>query len=430
MDATCSLDVTFRQPSAPPSLSMWDRPAACPSLPADLVAHVLVWHGLRELHVCAQLSSLWRAEANARRDALRLVQHETSFGVRGSGKDQIHNASSLALADRKGSLFVCEKERMRLLGPSGDHLSLWGHPGREHWQGWLPSIVPNVRGSSGPSGLAVRPNPRGLEFDPAATVPNCSDYKYLGDDQILYVSDAGTDRVYKITRKVFTMSMSGVFTIAHPARRNTLALGPWAEEPEVSAGGYGTADGELVSPGALALGEAVEGAAPPLFVSEGDRVSCFDADTLAFRFRLGRRGSAAGEFLSPAGLALGYNPLSPAGHGAELYVCDMNNHRVQVFAAEDGAFRRAFGRRGDAPGEFARPVAVAVARGRLLVGEFTGKRCQVLSLHGVPLQLLTTLAGGVPARLGGFAVDEDGGRVFALAAAPAAPLHVFRLRQL
>ena len=391
---------------------MWDRPAACPSLPADLVAHVLVWHGLRELHVCAQLSTLWHAEANARRDALRLVQHETSFGVRGSGKDQIHNASSLALADREGSLFVCEKERVRLLGPSGDRLSLWGR------------IVPNVRGSSGPSGLAVRPNPRGLELDPAATseMQRQGVFNSLGDDQILYVSDAGTDRVYKITRKVFT--------IAHPARRNTLALGPWAEEPEVSAGGYGTADGELVSPGALALGEAVEGAAPPLFVSEGDRVSCFDADTLAFRFRLGRRGSAAGEFLSPAGLALGYNPLSPAGHGAELYVCDMNNHRVQVFAAEDGAFRRAFGRRGDAPGEFARPVAVAVARGRLLVGEFTGKRCQVLSLHGVPLQLLTTLAGGVPARLGGFAVDEDGGRVFALAAAPAAPLHVFRLRQL
>ena len=391
---------------------MWDRPAACPSLPADLVAHVLVWHGLRELHVCAQLSTLWHAEANARRDALRLVQHETSFGVRGSGKDQIHNASSLALADREGSLFVCEKERVRLLGPSGDRLSLWGR------------IVPNVRGSSGPSGLAVRPNPRGLELDPAATreMQRQGVFNSLGDDQILYVSDAGTDRVYKITRKVFTMS--------HLARPNTLALGPWAEEPEVSAGGYGTADGELVSPGALALGEAVEGAAPPLFVSEGDRVSCFDADTLAFRFRLGRRGSAAGEFLSPAGLVLGYNPLSPAGHGAELYVCDMNNHRVQVFAAEDGAFRRAFGRRGDAPGEFARPVAVAVARGRLLVGEFTGKRCQVLSLHGVPLQLLTTLADGVPARLSGFAVDEDGGRVFALAAAPAAPLHVFRLRQL
>ena len=129
-------------------------------------------------------------------------------------------------------------------------------------------------------------------------------------DQILYVSDAGADRVYKITRKVFT--------ITHLARPNTLALGPWAEEPEVSAGGYGTADGELVSPGALALGEAVGGAAPPLFVSEGDRVSCFDADTLGFRFRFGRRGSAAGEFLSPAGLALGYNPLSPAGHGAEL----------------------------------------------------------------------------------------------------------------
>ena len=148
----------------------------------------------------------------------------------------------------------------------------------------------------------MRPNPRGLEFDPAATTDHrvrrsCSvGADLVGSDQILfdqilYVSDAGADRVYKITRKVFT--------ITHLARPNTLALGPWAEEPEVSAGGYGTADGELVSPGALALGEAVGGAAPPLFVSEGDRVSCFDADTLGFRFRFGRRGSAAGEFLSP-----------------------------------------------------------------------------------------------------------------------------------
>ena len=70
---------------------------------------------------------------------------------------------------------------------------------------------------------------------------------------------------------------------------------------------------------------------------------------------------------------------------------------------------------------------MAVARARLIVGEYSNKRVQVLSLHGVPLQLLTALAGGVPARMCDFAVDETGGRVHATSYAPAAPLHTFRL---
>ena len=62
------------------------------------------------------------------------------------------------------------------------------------------------------------------------------------------------------------------------------------------------------------------------------------------------------------------------------------------------------------------------------MGEFTGKRVQVLALDGTPLQLLSTLPCGAPARAGPFLVDAARGRVVAPAAAPAREaLHVFRL---
>ena len=52
-------------------------------------------------------------------------------------------------------------------------------------------------------------------------------------------------------------------------------------------------------------------------------------------------------------------------------------------------FARAFGGEGDAPGQFSRPWGVAVVRGLLVVSEFYGKRLQVLTPKGVPLQVLT-----------------------------------------
>ena len=383
----------------------------CPALPDDAVASVLAHLGLRELHLCAHLSAAWRVQANARRNALRLLQHESAYGVRGSSRDKLHNAGPLGLVGGGAALLVGEEKRVRLLRPlgAGESESFESESGRVQvirggdavtvclWQPNRNPLVPNTRGSSGPSGIATRLNPRNAVVDVQPMWP----------DQIIYVSDSGTDRVFKSYRPI------GGLSPPHPQGTRTRFMGTRIDG---SVGGYGTADGELISPGALALGEA--DGTPLLFVSEGDRVSCFDADSLAFRFRFGQRGEACGEFRSPAGLVV---------HAGEVFVCDRLNHRLQAFAAADGAFRRAFGRRGTAPGEFAKPEAVAVARGRLIVGEYSNKRVQVLSLHGVPLQLLTALAGGVPARMCDFAVDEAGGRVHATSYAPAAPLHMFSL---
>lgn len=390
----------------------------CPTLPDDAVASVLAHLGLRELHLCAQLSAAWRVQANARRNGLRLLQHESAYGVRGNSKDKLHNARSLALVGGGAALLVTEEKRVRLLRPLGAGETESFASESESairggvavtvrlWQQGLAPLVPNHRGSSGPSGLATRLNPRNVVLD-------VQQQPYY-PDLIIYVSDSGTDRVHQLhCGRVGGDSQSTALGSVRPFGYGTVRL---RLRHLGSVGGYGTADGELISPGALALGEADD--TPLLFVSEGDRVSCFDADSPAFRFRFGRRGEACGEFRSPAGLVV---------HGGEVLVCDRLNHRVQAFAAADGAFRRAFGRRGTAPGEFAKPDSVAVARGRLVVGEYSNKRVQVLSLHGVPLQLLTALAGGVPARMCDFAVDETGGRVHATSYAPAAPLHTFSL---
>ena len=51
-------------------------------------------------------------------------------------------------------------------------------------------------------------------------------------------------------------------------------------------------------------------------------------------------------------------------------------------------FRRAIGGEGDAPGRFKEPQGVAVWRGLLVVSEAGGWRVQVLTLEGVPLQIL------------------------------------------
>ena len=50
-------------------------------------------------------------------------------------------------------------------------------------------------------------------------------------------------------------------------------------------------------------------------------------------------------------------------------------------------FARAFGSKGDAPGQFDQPHGVAIVRGLLVVSE--RKRLQVLTPKGVPLQVIS-----------------------------------------
>tara|TARA_B100000795_G_scaffold55156_1_gene36271 strand:- start:796 stop:1161 length:366 start_codon:yes stop_codon:yes gene_type:complete len=94
---------------------------------------------------------------------------------------------------------------------------------------------------------------------------------------------------------------------------------------------------------------------------------------------------------------------------------------VNVYGLEDGAFRRTFGRRGAAAGEFTYPTGIDVADSRVYTTERMGgeanRRVQVLSLDGAPLQeLLPARYGRRVARRGGqlhgICVDASGERVW------------------
>ena len=75
-------------------------------------------------------------------------------------------------------------------------------------------------------------------------------------------------------------------------------------------------------------------------------------------------------------------------------MAEYGNHGVLVFRQSDGASVRRIGRAdfepGTAPGEFNSPIGIAAAHNRLYVSEHLGRRIQVLSVDGSPLQVVPT----------------------------------------
>ena len=82
-------------------------------------------------------------------------------------------------------------------------------------------------------------------------------------------------------------------------------------------------------------------------------------------------GTGQAEFMNPSGLG-----ISPEG---ELYVCDTNNHRIQVFDLEL-KFRLSFGSQGKAVKQFCYPTSVAFdSNGQIFVADSMNGRIQCFS---------------------------------------------------
>ena len=94
----------------------------------------------------------------------------------------------------------------------------------------------------------------------------------------------------------------------------------------------------------------------------------------------GSIGNRPGEFDMPNGIQL--------SRDNELYVCDTNNHRIQVFD-KDLNFIRAIGREGDGNGCFASPDDLDFdQRGNLYVADERGHRIQVLTPQGEHIRFI------------------------------------------
>lgn len=134
----------------------------------------------------------------------------------------------------------------------------------------------------------------------------------------------------------------------------------------------------LFAPG----GVAIDNENRLLYVTdaEQDLVLVYDADPPYKLIRkLGKPGTkhtstAPGEFAKPAAVAVDQD--------GNVYVADTWNNRIEVFDP-DGEFIRAFGKAGDGPGYFARPKGVSIdSDGHVWVADAVQDRVQVFTPEG------------------------------------------------
>jgi hypothetical protein len=186
-------------------------------------------------------------------------------------------------------------------------------------------------------------------------------------DKLLYIADTHYFRV---------------MVYAPPA---TMPAGAEAAPPLVGSWGtYGTGPGQFIYTTHVGVLTDERGYASRYYVSEygdHDRVSVFDARTLAFLFSIGGPGSSADpatiQFSRPQSVAL------DRGRG-RMVVTDACNHRVGVFSL-DGALTKWIGgpdRAGNGVDQFAYPYGLLLlADGTAIVSEIGNARIKHIDLE-------------------------------------------------
>ena len=142
-----------------------------------------------------------------------------------------------------------------------------------------------------------------------------------------------------------------------------------------------------------------------------DQVLVYDADTFQPLRKIGTAGknhtlTTPGDFAKPTDVAVDQD--------GNVYVADTLNARIEVFDA-DGAFIRAFGKRGDGPGYFAMPKGVAIdCDGHIWVTDSMQNRVQVYSQEGNLLIYMGYAQGIMPGMFSGlqYITIDKNNRVF------------------
>jgi tripartite motif-containing protein 71 len=269
------------------------------------------------------------------------------WGKAGTGRGEFNEPRGVAF-DAQGNLFVADTKNSRIqkLSPSGEVLAVWGENGEQ------PGKFKD------PHGIAV------------------------GPDGSVYVADTWNHRVQKFDN-------SGKF------------LKAWQPDP----GFWGP------------RGIAVDKSGKVFVTDTGNkRIVSFNSEGVQIEY-WGADGSAPGQLIEPVGIA-----VNDAG---EVVVADTGNHRLQFFN-NDGTFLRewpvfgweefytepyvatkgddvfvtdsfshrfaryndnkltgAWGRTGSGPGEFNRPIGIAVAPdGAVVVSDTLNNRLQKFELPG------------------------------------------------
>ena len=172
---------------------------------------------------------------------------------------------------------------------------------------------------------------------------------WRGQGQHFEAVPAVEDKVYFSTMgnsSLYTLGPSGI-------RRYSLeSFELLAKQEEVDIGAICVANGLLFSSAASRMGLPID---PDDEVQDEDTyLTAFDADSLEYRFGFGSRDHFTGR--SDAGAA------GLAVHGDELFACDKEGHRLQVFSFT-GQHRRTI------QGDFRRPESICFDQDRLYLIE-------------------------------------------------------------
>jgi len=88
-------------------------------------------------------------------------------------------------------------------------------------------------------------------------------------------------------------------------------------------------------------------------------------------------GHDDGEFSQPGGLALDNH---------FLYICDLNNHRIQALKKGDGTYSHQWGSKGTMDGLFDHPYSIYLSDGLVYIGDV--RRIQLFTTYGIFIQKL------------------------------------------
>lgn len=174
--------------------------------------------------------------------------------------------------------------------------------------------------------------------------------------------------------------------------------------------GYGQRDGQFYYPRCIALDSSQN----RFFVTDANnhRVQVFDAATNQFLFKFGQEGNGNGEFNYPTGICVATVSLLNGNDEKEerIYICDQDNHRVQVFNNQGSRvqFLFTFGSYGLEYEHFHWPQGIAIytRHGCVFVADSVNKRISVWSTQGK--YVTSIIVQGDPCEV---CVDESRGRL-------------------
>ncbi len=282
--------------------------------------------------------------------------------------------------DRTGHLYVLDAENDRVqvfVAASGQHLATWGDPSVFDLMSGFASTGVGISAS----GIAV--------------------FQAPGGPPVVYVADAGNDRVERFVLDPATLLPVGDPQISNPAigleAPQGLTLDATGTKLYVAddvhhrvvvlasdglgflaqAGAYGTGPGQFQNP----YDVAVDSSTPPrLYVADnlGARVQVFDATTLQFLQTIGRPGYGPGVGQMSIIRAVGALADGPRG----VYVADTAGNRIQQFDPA-GNVLSAWGVAGRGPGYVSRPRGVAFTPdGGVAVADTFDERVALFSPDG------------------------------------------------